>query len=109
MSGDSIDRLIVQEVAPRDGLQMESTFVATEEKIDLIDELSLAGFTRIEAGSFVSPKAVPALRDSDAVFRQILRRTGVLFVALVANRRGAERALEACADEWNLVMSASQT
>jgi hydroxymethylglutaryl-CoA lyase len=109
MSGDGIDRLIVQEVAPRDGLQMELTWVATEDKIDLIDELSLAGFTRIEAGSFVSPKAVPALRDSDAVFRQILRRTGVLFVALVANRRGAERALEACADEWNLVMSASQT
>jgi hydroxymethylglutaryl-CoA lyase len=74
LSGDGIDRLIVQEVAPRDGLQMESTCVATEERIDLIDELSLAGFTRIEAGSFVSPKAVPALRDSDAVFRRFLRR-----------------------------------
>ncbi|MBN3752563.1 hydroxymethylglutaryl-CoA lyase [Paraburkholderia sp. Tr-20389] len=103
------DRLIVQEVAPRDGLQIEPTWVETADKIALIDELSTAGFTRIEAGSFVSPKAIPALRDGEAVFTQIQRRAGVIFVALVPNVKGAERALNARADELNLVMSASQT
>ena len=101
--------LIVQEVAPRDGLQIEPTWVETADKIALIDQLSTAGFTRIEAGSFVSPKAIPALRDGEAVFTQIERRTGVVFVALVPNVKGAERALNAHADELNLVMSASQT
>jgi|SRR5690349_2015849 len=103
------DKLIVQEVAPRDGLQIEPTWVETADKIALIDQLSTAGFTRIEAGSFVSPKAIPALRDGEAVFTQIERRAGVIFVALVPNVKGAERALNARADELNLVMSASQT
>ncbi|BFG75245.1 hydroxymethylglutaryl-CoA lyase [Paraburkholderia terrae] len=106
---ETFDKLIVQEVAPRDGLQIEPTWVETADKIALIDELSTAGFTRIEAGSFVSPKAIPALRDGEAVFTQIERRAGVIFVALVPNVKGAERALNAHADELNLVMSASQT
>jgi hydroxymethylglutaryl-CoA lyase len=103
------DKLIVQEVAPRDGLQIEPTWVDTADKIALINALSTAGFTRIEAGSFVSPKAIPALRDGEAVFQQIERRAGVIYVALVPNLKGAERALAAKADELNLVMSASQT
>jgi hydroxymethylglutaryl-CoA lyase len=103
------DTLIVQEVAPRDGLQIEKTWVETADKVSLIDALSTCGFTRIEAGSFVSPKAIPALRDGEAVFHQIRRHPGTVYVALVPNRRGAERALEAHADELNLVMSASQT
>lgn len=106
---ESIDRLIVQEVAPRDGLQIESTWVETAAKIALIDALSGTGFTRIEAGSFVSPKAIPMLRDGEAVFEHIARRDGVIYVALVPNLRGAQRALAARADELNLVMSASQT
>ncbi|WOD17181.1 hydroxymethylglutaryl-CoA lyase [Paraburkholderia kirstenboschensis] len=103
------DKLIVQEVAPRDGLQIEPTWVDTADKIALINALSTAGFTRIEAGSFVSPKAIPALRDGEAVFQQIERRASVIYVALVPNLKGAERALAAKADELNLVMSASQT
>ncbi len=106
---ETFDKLIVQEVAPRDGLQIEPKWVETADKIALIDQLSTAGFTRIEAGSFVSPKAIPALRDGEAVFTQIQRRAGVVFVALVPNVKGAERALNAHADELNLVMSASQT
>jgi len=101
--------LIVQEVAPRDGLQIEKQWVETEDKIALIDGLSTCGFTRIEAGSFVSPKAIPALRDGDAVFNAIRREADVIYVALVPNVKGAERALAARADELNLVMSASQT
>ncbi|WP_186106284.1 hydroxymethylglutaryl-CoA lyase [Burkholderia gladioli] len=103
------DTLVVQEVSPRDGLQIEPKWVETADKIALIDSLSQLGFTRIEAGSFVSPKAIPALRDGDEVFRGICRVPGVTYVALIPNAKGAERALAARADELNLVMSASQT
>ena len=109
MITDFPERLIVQEVSPRDGLQIEPTWVDTPDKIALIDQLSLAGFSRIEAGSFVSPKAIPALRDGDDVFRGIKRHPGVIYVALIPNLRGAQRAIDAGADELNLVMSASQT
>ncbi|WDU60992.1 hydroxymethylglutaryl-CoA lyase [Pseudomonas poae] len=103
------DPLIVQEVSPRDGLQIEPTWVETADKIALIDQLSLAGFSRIEAGSFVSPKAIPALRDGEQVFQGIQRTSGVIYVALIPNLKGAQRAIESRADELNLVMSASQT
>jgi hydroxymethylglutaryl-CoA lyase len=109
VKNNDANRLIVQEVAPRDGLQIEPVWVSTEDKIELIDGLSQAGFTRIEAGSFVSPKAIPALRDGDEVFRRIARQDGVTYVALIPNLKGAERALLAGADELNMVMSASQT
>ncbi|MFO2463966.1 hydroxymethylglutaryl-CoA lyase [Pseudomonas sp. 15FMM2] len=106
---DYSDPLIVQEVCPRDGLQIEPTWVETADKITLIDQLSLAGFSRIEAGSFVSPKAIPALRDGEQVFQGIRRRGGVIYVALIPNLKGARRAVASGADELNLVMSASQT
>lgn len=109
MISDYSQRLVVQEVAPRDGLQIEPMWVATEDKIALIDQLSLAGFSRIEAGSFVSPKAVPALRDGEQVFAGIVRQLGVTYVALIPNLKGAQRALAAKADELNLVLSASQS
>lgn len=109
MITDYSDSLIVQEVSPRDGLQIEPTWVETADKIALIDQLSLAGFSRIEAGSFVSPKAIPALRDGEHVFQGIARKAGVIYVALIPNLKGAQRAVESRADELNLVMSASQT
>ncbi|MGE7963999.1 hydroxymethylglutaryl-CoA lyase [Pseudomonas sp. NPDC089918] len=109
MIRDFSETLIVQEVSPRDGLQIEPTWVETADKIALIDQLSLAGFSRIEAGSFVSPKAIPALRDGEQVFLGMTRQPGVIYVALIPNLKGAQRALEAKADELNLVMSASQT
>ena len=109
MITDYSDPLIVQEVSPRDGLQIEPTWVETADKIALINQLSLAGFSRIEAGSFVSPKAIPALRDGEQVFQGIVRKPGVIYVALIPNLKGAQRAIESRADELNLVMSASQT
>lgn len=109
MITDYSQRLIVQEVSPRDGLQIEPVWVETADKIKLINELSQGGFSRIEAGSFVSPKAIPALRDGEAVFQGIERRPGVVYVALVPNLKGAQRALESKADELNLVLSASQS
>ena len=109
MTAKVSDRLVVQEVAPRDGLQIEPTWVPTDDKVVLIDALSRAGFSRIEAGSFVSPKAIPALRDGHEVFARIRRQPGVIYVALIPNVKGAQRAVEAGADELNLVMSASRS
>jgi len=101
--------ILIQEVAPRDGLQIESRWVETGDKIRLIDSLSAVGFTRIEVSSFVSPKAVPALRDAAEVFAGIARSPGTVYTAPVPNRKGAELALAARADELNFVMSASET
>ncbi len=101
--------MLIQEVATRDGFQIEPVFVETADKIALIDALSTAGFSRIEVSSFVSPKAVPALRDAAEVFAGIARRPGTVFVALVPNPKGAERALAAKVDEVNLVASVSET
>ncbi len=101
--------IIFQEVSPRDGLQIEPTILATEDKIRLIDALSTMGFSRIEVSSFVSPKAIPALADAADVFAGITRVAGVTYVALIPNLRGAERALQAGADELNMVMSAGET
>lgn len=100
-------RIYMQEVGPRDGLQVEEAFVPTEDKIALVNALSDAGLAKIEVTAFVSPKAIPALRDAEIVLREIERRPGVVYTALVPNVRGAERAIESRADELNLVMSAS--
>ncbi|MBF9264970.1 hydroxymethylglutaryl-CoA lyase, partial [Acidovorax cattleyae] len=102
-------RIHMQEVGTRDGLQMEQAFVPTEDKIALVDALSDAGLAKIEVTAFVSPAAIPALRDAEIVMREIVRRPGVAYAALVPNVRGAERAIEARTDELNLVMSASET
>ncbi|PMR69347.1 hydroxymethylglutaryl-CoA lyase [Halomonas heilongjiangensis] len=101
--------LQINEVAPRDGLQIEATFVPTAAKIRLIDALSATGLARIEASSFTSPKAIPHLRDAEAVVRGIRRRAGVGITVLVPNVKGAERALACGVDEINLVMSASDS
>ncbi len=102
-------RIFMQEVGTRDGLQAEAAFVPTEDKIALVNALSEAGLAKIEVTSFVSPKAIPALRDAEQVLREIRRVPGVVYTALVPNVRGAERAIESQADELNLVMSASES
>ena len=102
-------RIYFNEVATRDGFQIEKMFVPTDTKVALIDALSECGYAKIEVTSFTSPKAIPMLRDADEVMGRIRRLPGVQYVALVPNLRGAERALEARADELNLVMSVSQT
>lgn len=102
-------RIFMQEVGTRDGLQAEAAFVPTEDKIALVDALSDAGLAKIEVTAFVSPKAIPALRDAEIVLNEIRRVPGVVYSALVPNVRGAERAIESKADELNLVMSASES
>ncbi|PPC76232.1 hydroxymethylglutaryl-CoA lyase [Pokkaliibacter plantistimulans] len=98
-------QLAINEVMTRDGLQSEALFVPTEAKIALVDQLSRTGLAKIEVTSFVSPRAIPNLRDAAEVMAEIIRHPGVTYVALVPNVRGAERALECSVDEINLVMS----
>src|SRR5207237_10781480 len=100
-----MDRIYIHDVVARDGLQIEPAWVPTERKIELIDRLSATGVAKIEATSFVSPKAVPNLRDAEAVMAGIKRNPAVTYVALVPNARGAERALFADVDAIRLVVS----
>ncbi|KNE26218.1 hydroxymethylglutaryl-CoA lyase [Achromobacter spanius] len=102
-------KIEINEVGPRDGLQIEKALVATDDKVAFVDALSDCGFARIEVTSFTSPKAIPALADAADVMRRIRRHPGVIYTALVPNIRGLERALEAGTDEMNLVMSCSET
>ena len=102
-------RIYINEVGTRDGLQMEAAFVPTDDKIALVNALSRAGLPKIEVTAFVSPKAIPALRDGEIVMREIERHPGTVYTALVPNVRGAERAIESRTDELNLVMSVSET
>ena len=87
------------EVGPRDGLQNESSTIPLAAKVALIDDLAKAGHTVIEAGSFVNPKWVPQMADSEAVFAEIPRREGTRYCALTPNLQGFERALAAGASE----------
>jgi hydroxymethylglutaryl-CoA lyase len=98
----------VREVGPRDGLQNE-TPVPVADRVRLVDALSRTGLRRIEAASFVSAKAIPAMAGAEAVMAGIERQPGVVYSALVPNVIGAERALAAGADEVEVVVSASET
>ena len=102
-------RIYFNDVVMRDGFQIEPNFVPTDDKVKLVDELSECGFAKIEVTSFTSPKAIPMLRDAEEVMGRIKRVPGVEYTVLVPNLRGAERALESKADEFNLVMSTSET
>ena len=102
-------RIYFNDVVTRDGFQIEPNFIPTEDKVRLIDAMSQCGFAKIEVTSFTSPKAIPMLRDAEEVMGKIQRIPGVEYTVLVPNLRGAERALESKADEFNLVMSTSET
>lgn len=98
----------IVEVAPRDGLQNEAAFVSTEVKIELINRLSAAGFSNIEAASFVSPKWVPQMADSAQVMAGIGHKPGVVYSALTPNMKGVEAAIAAGLDEVVIFGSASE-
>lgn len=98
----------IVEVGPRDGLQNEPQPIPTADKIALIDLLSQAGFRRIEAASFVSPRWVPQMADSAAVMAGIARAPGVRYAALVPNLAGLTRALAAGVDEVAVFIAATE-
>lgn len=103
------DRIQIVEVSPRDGLQADPADLSTEQKVELIERLVAAGHTRVEAASFVSPKAVPKMADGDAVMAGVPRVEGVSYSALAFNVRGVERAIAAGVDEVNGVVVATET
>ncbi len=103
------ERVTICEVGSRDGFQIEPDFIPTEQKIEVVNLLSEAGVPRIEVTSFVHPKAVPQLRDAEAVMASIRRRPGTRYAALVPNDKGAARAVDAGVDVIHTVVSASES
>jgi hydroxymethylglutaryl-CoA lyase len=106
--------LTIVEVSPRDGLQNEKNRVSTDAKVELILRAAKAGARRIEAVSFVNPKAVPQMADAEMVVSRVLNETGVKeagvsLAGLVLNQRGLDRALRSGVDEANFVVLASET
>lgn len=102
-------RVRIVEVGPRDGLQNEARTVPVGQRIALIDALSRAGLTSIEAGSFVSPRAVPQMADTDQVLRGISYAPGVRYPVLVPNAIGMRNAIAAGAREVAVFLSATES
>jgi hydroxymethylglutaryl-CoA lyase len=102
-------RVTVYEVGPRDGLQNEAQRLPVDAKVEFVDRLTAAGLPAIEVGSFVSPKSIPQLADTEEVFGKIHRASGVRYPALVPNLRGLERAISAGVLEIAIFTAASET
>lgn len=96
------------EVGLRDGLQNECRVFSTDEKIAIVNALSDAGYPIIEVGSFVSPKAVPQMADTDEVFKRMNKKDGVEYRALIVNARSVDRAIECGCKKVKLNVSASK-
>lgn len=102
------DKVKIVEVAPRDGLQNEKSFISTATKIELVDRLAKAGFANVEAVSFVSPKWVPQMADGTDVMQGIQRQPGTIYSALTPNMRGFDAARAAGVDEVVIFGAASE-
>lgn len=101
------ESVTVVDTLPRDGLQRFAEFVPTERKVEIVDRIATTGVPEIEVTSFTHPEVVPNLRDAEAVFDGIQRRDDVVYRALVPNRYGMERAVEAGVDKANALITAS--
>ncbi|MCF6305822.1 MAG: hydroxymethylglutaryl-CoA lyase, partial [Rhodobacteraceae bacterium] len=102
------EHIQIFEMGPRDGLQSQKRIISLADKIRLVDMLSDCGFEKIEVASFVSPKWVPQMADSDQVMAGITRREGVVYSALTPNMRGYAAAVLAGVDEVAIFASASE-
>lgn len=101
-------KITICEVGLRDGMQNEPRLFTTEEKVSIANRLIDAGFKVIELGSFMSPKAVPQMANTDEVYRAIGKVDGVELRALIANKKGVERAIECGCKKVKLNVSASK-
>ena len=104
---DLPSKVKLREVAPRDGFQSLKDFLPTEQKLQIIEAVVKAGVKDVEATSFVSPKAIPQLRDAADLLAQVPRQ-GVTHAAMVPNLRGAQNAIASKADQLVVVMSATE-
>ncbi len=102
------DKVIVNDVGPRDGLQNQPRVLTPDQRLQLIEALVAAKLKHIEFGSFVSPKAVPAMAGTDTLAAQ-LPQGDIQFTALIPNRKGYELALQAGVRSMALVVAASDT
>ncbi|HEY1292466.1 MAG TPA: hydroxymethylglutaryl-CoA lyase [Chloroflexota bacterium] len=100
--------ITIREVGTRDGIQSLGAFIDTPRKVELLEALSDTGLRRIEATSFVNPKAVPQMADAADVMTRVHRRPGVIYEALVPNVRGAQDAVAARMDAVLVVLMASE-
>jgi hydroxymethylglutaryl-CoA lyase len=105
---DLPDRIDIREVGMRDGLQLEAP-VPLDGKLAMLEAIVASGVRRVEVTSFVSPKAVPALADADEVAKHLDAWPDVHFSALVANVRGAVRAIDAGVPNLEYVVSAADS
>jgi lactonase len=104
-----VDSVRIVEVGPRDGLQNEARTLSVDKRVALIEALADAGLTTIEAGSFVSPRWVPQMADTDAVLTRLRQRAGVSYPVLVPNMKGFEAATAAGACEIAIFAAASES
>ena len=102
-------QVTICEVGPRDGLQNEKAIVGVETKIEFIERLVAAGHRVVETTSFVHPKWIPQLADSDELLQRLPRVPGVRYPVLVPNARGLERALAAGVEDIAIFGSATET
>ena len=103
------EKIYVNEVGLRDGLQIHPHFVETDDKLRLIEALIEAGVTSFEATSFVSPKAVPQMADAADLFSRLPALDRIAYHALVPNERGYDRAVDAGVESVAVVLAASDT
>jgi len=110
MSSDPTREVIVfEDEALRDGLQMESRIFSLEEKLEIYQMLKSAGIKRIQVGSFVHPKIVPQMADTDELIRTIGKQEDTVVSALILNEKGLERALECGVPHVSMSVSVSDT
>jgi isopropylmalate/homocitrate/citramalate synthase len=103
------DRIILCDVAPRDGIQNEKIMLSSAQKLDLIRRLAAAGMRWIEVASFASPKWVPQMADAEEVFHAASKIPGIRPIVLVLNDRGYDRAVKAGARYIRLVVASTDT
>ena len=97
------------DVAPRDGLQNEAKHLEPAERAELVDLLAAAGLPRVEAVSFVSPKAVPQMAGAEEVVAGIDRADGVVYAGLVLNERGYDRLAATGLAEVHVAFAATES
>ncbi|OJF70617.1 hydroxymethylglutaryl-CoA lyase [Alteromonas sp. V450] len=103
------DKIIINDVGPRDGLQNQKKHLSVEERLSLINALVNAGLPAIEVGAFVSPKAVPAMAGTDEIMRRLSRNDSVAYSVLIPNERGFQMGVELDVPLMSLVVAASST
>jgi hydroxymethylglutaryl-CoA lyase len=109
MLSNKLEKVTIAEVGPRDGFQIEKQFIPTDKKIEIINALSRTGLKVIQVTSFVHPKAIPQLADSEEVMSRIDRLPGISYRVLAPNLKGVLRAIPLKPDKINLMMSVTES